>query len=36
MIKDSALGINGLVKFFPREKSLVKIRNYWYGIVWRL
>jgi len=28
MIKDSALGINGLVKFFPREKSLVKIRNY--------
>jgi hypothetical protein len=28
MIKDAALGINGLVKFFPREKSLVKIRNY--------
>ena len=28
MIKDAALGIDGLVKFFPREKSLVKIRNY--------
>lgn len=28
MIKTAALGINGLVKFFPREKSLVKIRNY--------
>ena len=28
MIKNAALGINGLVKFFPREKSLVKIRNY--------
>ena len=28
MIKDAALSINGLVKFFPREKSLVKIRNY--------
>jgi hypothetical protein len=28
MIKDAALGINGLVKFFPREKSLIKIRNY--------
>ena len=28
MIKDAALGISGLVKFFPREKSLVKIRNY--------
>lgn len=28
MIKQNALGINGLVKFFPREKSLVKIRNY--------
>jgi hypothetical protein len=28
MIKDAALGINGLVKFFPRGKSLVKIRNY--------
>ena len=27
-IKQSALKINGLVKFFPREKSLVKIRNY--------
>ena len=27
-IKTSALGIDGLVKFFPREKSLVKIRNY--------
>jgi len=28
MIKQAALKINGLVKFFPREKSLVKIRNY--------
>jgi len=28
MIKQDALKINGLVKFFPREKSLVKIRNY--------
>ena len=28
MIKDAALGIDGLVKFFPRAKSLVKIRNY--------
>jgi hypothetical protein len=28
MIKDAALSINGLVKFFPRAKSLVKIRNY--------
>ena len=28
MIKQSALKIPGLVKFFPREKSLVKIRNY--------
>jgi hypothetical protein len=28
MIKQAALGINGLVKFFPRAKSLVKIRNY--------
>ena len=28
MIKQNALGINGLVKFFPRAKSLVKIRNY--------
>jgi hypothetical protein len=28
MIKDAALSINGLVKFFPREKSLIKIRNY--------
>ena len=28
MIKRDALKINGLVKFFPREKSLVKIRNY--------
>jgi hypothetical protein len=28
MIKEAALRINGLVKFFPREKSLVKIRNY--------
>lgn len=28
MIKQSALRIPGLVKFFPREKSLVKIRNY--------
>ena len=28
MIKDAALGIDGLIKFFPREKSLVKIRNY--------
>ena len=28
MIKDAALRIPGLVKFFPREKSLVKIRNY--------
>jgi hypothetical protein len=27
-IKDSALKIPGLVKFFPREKSLLKIRNY--------
>ena len=27
-IKQAALGINGLVKFFPRAKSLVKIRNY--------
>lgn len=27
-IKQAALQINGLVKFFPREKSLVKIRNY--------
>jgi hypothetical protein len=28
MIKQSALKIPGLVKFFPRAKSLVKIRNY--------
>lgn len=28
MIKSAALKINGLVKFFPRAKSLVKIRNY--------
>jgi len=28
MIKQSALKIAGLVKFFPRAKSLVKIRNY--------
>jgi hypothetical protein len=28
IIKQAALKINGLVKFFPREKSLVKIRNY--------
>jgi hypothetical protein len=28
IIKDSALKIPGLVKFFPREKSLLKIRNY--------
>ncbi len=28
MIKQNALKINGLVKFFPRAKSLVKIRNY--------
>jgi hypothetical protein len=28
MIKDAALRIPGLVKFFPRKKSLVKIRNY--------
>ena len=28
MIKQAALKIPGLVKFFPREKSLVKIRNY--------
>ena len=28
MIKKAALNIPGLVKFFPREKSLVKIRNY--------
>ena len=28
MIKEAALRIPGLVKFFPREKSLVKIRNY--------
>ena len=27
-IKQAALQINGLVKFFPREKSLVKLRNY--------
>ena len=27
-IKDSALKISGLFKFFPREKSLLKIRNY--------
>ena len=28
MIKQNALKIPGLVKFFPREKSLLKIRNY--------
>jgi cell division protein FtsX len=28
MIKEKALKILGLVKFFPRAKSLVKIRNY--------
>lgn len=28
MIKQNALKIPGLVKFFPRAKSLVKIRNY--------
>jgi hypothetical protein len=28
MIKDNALRITGIVKFFPRAKSLVKIRNY--------
>ena len=28
MIKQNALKIPGLVKFFPREKSLMKIRNY--------
>ncbi len=28
MIKQNALKINGLVKFFPRAKSLMKIRNY--------
>ena len=28
MIKEKALKIVGLVKFFPRAKSLVKIRNY--------
>jgi hypothetical protein len=28
MIKQFALKIPGLVKFFPREKSLLKIRNY--------
>jgi hypothetical protein len=28
MIKQAALKIPGLVKFFPRAKSLLKIRNY--------
>ncbi len=28
MIKENALKITGLVKFFPREKSVLKIRNY--------
>jgi hypothetical protein len=28
MIKQNALKIPGLVKFFPRAKSLLKIRNY--------
>ena len=28
MIKQAALRIQGIVKFFPRAKSLVKIRNY--------
>ena len=28
MIKKAALNILGLVKFFPRAKSLLKIRNY--------
>ena len=28
MIKENALKIRGLVKFFPREKSVIKIRNY--------
>jgi len=28
MIKDNSLKILGLVKFFPRAKSLLKIRNY--------